>query len=224
MNEDGTTADADDLVDYCERHRLRVVSVSDLIKYRRQTEKLVERKIAVRLPTEYGEFLAVAYEETLSKKQHIALVLGDVDGAGDVLVRVHSECVTGDVFHSRRCDCRDELDAALRTIGDEACGVVLYLAQEDRGIGLLDMLRADEGAAPVEFAVDERAWGIGNHILADLGLSTIRLLTNNPKNVSGLEAYGLRVTEQVPLEQPPETPARPQLPLRLHHQDLKVDL
>jgi 3,4-dihydroxy 2-butanone 4-phosphate synthase/GTP cyclohydrolase II len=240
MNEDGTMARVPDLVRYCERHGLKMVTVADLIEYRRRTEKLVERDVAVRLPTDYGEFQAVAFRETLTGKHHLALVLGEVEGARDVLVRVHSECLTGDVFHSLRCDCGEQLDAALRAIAAEGRGVLLYMAQEGRGIGLLNKLKAyelqEQGLDTVEanvalgFAADEREWGIGNQILADLGLHTIRLLTNNPKKVSGLEAFGLAVTEQVPIEVPPNaenrrylTAKRDKLGHRLHHQDLKFE-
>ena len=240
MNEDGTMARVPDLVPYCERHGLKMITVADLIEYRRRTEKLVERVVSVRLPTEYGEFGAVGFRETLTGKHHVALVMGDLAGGEDVLVRVHSECLTGDVFHSLRCDCGEQLDAALRAIADEGRGVLLYMAQEGRGIGLLAKLQAyelqEEGLDTVEanlalgFAADEREWGIGNQILADLGLTTIRLLTNNPKKVSGLEAYGLCVTEQVPIEVPPNAEnrrylaaKRDRLGHRLHHQDLKFE-
>jgi 3,4-dihydroxy 2-butanone 4-phosphate synthase/GTP cyclohydrolase II len=240
MNEDGTMARVPDLVPYCERHDLKMVTVADLIEHRRRTEKLVERDVAVRLPTEYGEFTAVAFRETLTGKHHVALVLGDVDGADDVLVRVHSECLTGDVFHSLRCDCGDQLDTALRAIAAEGSGVLLYMAQEGRGIGLLNKLKAyelqEQGMDTVEanlalgFAADAREWGIGNQILADLGLTTIRLLTNNPKKVSGLEAFGLKVTQQVPIEVPPNdenrrylTAKRDKLGHRLHHQGLRFE-
>jgi 3,4-dihydroxy 2-butanone 4-phosphate synthase / GTP cyclohydrolase II len=240
MNDDGTMARVPDLVPYCTRHGLKMVTVAELIEYRRRTEKLVERDVSVRLPTEYGEFAAVAFREKLTGKHHLALVLGEIDGADDVLVRVHSECLTGDVFHSLRCDCGEQLDAALRAISGEGRGVLLYMAQEGRGIGLLNKLRSYElqerGLDTVDanlalgFAADEREWGIGNQILADLGLTTIRLLTNNPKKVSGLEAYGLTVTEQVPIEVQPNaenvrylTVKRDKLGHRLHHQDLKFD-
>jgi len=240
MNEDGTMARVADLVPYCERHGLKMVTVADLIEHRRKTEKLVERDVTVSLPTGYGSFQAVAFRETLTGKHHLALVHGEVDGVDDVLVRVHSECLTGDVFHSLRCDCGEQLDAALRAIAGEGSGVLLYMAQEGRGIGLLNKLKAyelqEQGLDTVDanlalgFAADEREWGIGNQILADLGLTTIRLLTNNPKKVSGLEAYGLKVTEQVPIEVPPHaenlrylTAKRDRLGHRLHHQDLKFD-
>jgi 3,4-dihydroxy 2-butanone 4-phosphate synthase/GTP cyclohydrolase II len=240
MNEDGTMARVPDLVPYCERHGLTMVTVADLIEYRRRTEKLVARDVAVRLPTQHGEFTAVGFRETLTGKHHVALVLGDVEGAEDVLVRVHSECLTGDVFHSLRCDCGPQLEAALAAIAEQGSGVLLYMAQEGRGIGLLNKLKAyelqEQGLDTVEanlalgFAADEREWGIGNQILADLGLSTIRLLTNNPKKVSGLQAYGLRVTEQVPIEPPPNDENRRYLAVkrdklghRLHHQGLKFE-
>jgi 3,4-dihydroxy 2-butanone 4-phosphate synthase/GTP cyclohydrolase II len=233
-------ASVPDLVDFCAKHELKLVTIADLIEYRRRHEKLVERQASVRMPTAYGEFTATLFRETLTGKQHVALVHGDVDGAQDVLVRVHSECLTGDVFHSLRCDCGDQLDSALTLIGAEPQGVLLYMAQEGRGIGLLNKLKAYElqesGLDTVDanlalgFAADEREWGIGNQILADLGLTTIRLLTNNPKKVSGLEAFGLRVTEQVPIEVPPNdenrrylAAKRDKLGHRLHHQGLKFE-
>jgi 3,4-dihydroxy 2-butanone 4-phosphate synthase/GTP cyclohydrolase II len=213
MNDDGTMARVPDLVAYCERHDLRMVTVADLIEYRRRIEKLVERVVSVRLPTDYGEFQAVAYRELLTNKQHLALVKGDVDGAENVLVRVHSECLTGDVFHSLLCDCGDQLEQALARVEAEGRGVVLYMGQEGRGIGLLNKLRAYElqanGLDTVEanlalgFPPDAREWGIGNQILADLGLTTIRILTNNPRKLTGLDGFGLTVVEQVPLEAEP---------------------
>jgi 3,4-dihydroxy 2-butanone 4-phosphate synthase / GTP cyclohydrolase II len=240
MNEDGTMARVPDLIPYCERHGLKLISVADLIEYRRRNEKLVERDVSVHLPTDYADFTAVAFRETLTGKHHVALVLGDVDGAEDVLVRVHSECLTGDVFHSLRCDCGEQLDMALHAIAAEGRGVLLYMAQEGRGIGLLNKLKAyelqEQGLDTVDanlalgFAADEREWGIGNQILADLGLTTIRLLTNNPKKVSGLEAFGLKVVEQLPIEVPPReenrrylATKRDKLGHRLHHQDLKFE-
>jgi 3,4-dihydroxy 2-butanone 4-phosphate synthase/GTP cyclohydrolase II len=238
MNEDGTMARVPDLIPYCEIHGLRMVTVADLIEYRRRTEKLVERVVTVSLPTEYGAFDAIAFRETLTGRDHLALVMGEV--GDDVLVRVHSECLTGDVFHSLRCDCGEQLEAALAAIAAEGSGVLLYMAQEGRGIGLLNKLRAyelqEQGLDTVQanlalgFAADEREWGIGNQILADLGITTMRLLTNNPKKVSGLEAYGLKVTEQVPIETPPHpenvrylAAKRDKLGHKLHHQDLKFE-
>jgi 3,4-dihydroxy 2-butanone 4-phosphate synthase/GTP cyclohydrolase II len=240
MKDDGTMARVPDLIEFCAEHDLKLVTVADLIEYRRRHEKLVEREIAVRLPTAYGEFAAVLFREKLTGKQHVALVHGEVDGAQDVLVRVHSECLTGDVFHSLRCDCGEQLDAALALIAAEKRGVLLYMAQEGRGIGLLNKLKAyelqEEGLDTVDanlalgFAADEREWGIGNQILAELGLTTIRLLTNNPKKVSGLQAYGLEVTEQVPIEVPPNAENRRYLAAKrdklghgLHHQGLKFE-
>ena len=212
MNDDGTMARVSDLVSYCDRHGLKMVTVADLIEYRRQHEMLVRRAVSVRLPTEHGDFRAVAYEEVLTGKHHVAIVKGDVDGAENVLVRVHSECLTGDVFHSRRCDCGAQLDKALELVEAEGLGVVLYLAQEGRGIGLLNKLRAYElqesGLDTVEanlqlgFAADAREYGIGSQILADLGLSTIRVLTNNPKKLTGLSGFGLSVVSQEPIEIP----------------------
>jgi 3,4-dihydroxy 2-butanone 4-phosphate synthase/GTP cyclohydrolase II len=241
MKDDGTMARVPDLIPYCERHGLKMITVADLIEYRRRTEKLVERTTSVRLPTAYGEFTAVAFREKLTGKHHLALVKGEVEGAYDVLVRVHSECLTGDVFHSLRCDCGEQLEQALLQIGAEERGVLLYMAQEGRGIGLLNKLRAYElqenGLDTVEanlelgFPEDAREWGIGNQILADLGLTTIRILTNNPKKISGLEGYGLSVVEQVPIEVPPNAENRRYLAAkkaklghRLHHQDLRFDL
>jgi 3,4-dihydroxy 2-butanone 4-phosphate synthase/GTP cyclohydrolase II len=240
MNEDGTMARVPDLVPYCEQHNLKMITVADLVEYRRRHEKLVERGPTVRLPTEYGEFEVIAFREKLTAKTHVALVKGDVDGAENVLVRVHSECLTGDVFHSLRCDCGEQLEKALLQIESEGIGVLLYMAQEGRGIGLLNKLRAYElqerGLDTVEanlelgFPADARDWGIGNQILADLGLSTIRILTNNPKKLTGLDGFGLTVVEQVPIEVPPNAEnarylaaKRDKLGHRLHHQDLKFD-
>jgi 3,4-dihydroxy 2-butanone 4-phosphate synthase / GTP cyclohydrolase II len=239
-NEDGSMARVPDLIPYCERHGLKMVTVADLVEYRRRHEKLVERMTSVRLPTGYGEFTAIAFRETLTGKHHVALVRGEVAGEEDVLVRVHSECLTGDVFHSLRCDCGEQLDQALAQIGAEERGVLLYMAQEGRGIGLLNKLKAYElqeaGLDTVEanlelgLAADSREYGIGSQILHDLGLSTIRILTNNPKKITGLEGFGLKVTEQVPIEVPPNAEnrryletKRSKLGHRLHHQDLKLE-
>jgi 3,4-dihydroxy 2-butanone 4-phosphate synthase/GTP cyclohydrolase II len=240
MNEDGTMARVPDLIRYCEKHDLKLITVADLIEYRRRTEKLVERTTSVRLPTAYGEFTAVAFRELLTGKHHIALVKGDVAGAENVLVRVHSECLTGDVFHSLRCDCGEQLERALARIGAEERGVLLYMTQEGRGIGLLNKLKAYElqenGLDTVEanlelgFPPDLREYGIGSQILADLGLTTIRILTNNPRKITGIEAFGLKVVEQVPIEVPPNAEnqryleaKREKLGHRLHHQDLRFE-
>ncbi|HKP17311.1 MAG TPA: bifunctional 3,4-dihydroxy-2-butanone-4-phosphate synthase/GTP cyclohydrolase II [Gaiellaceae bacterium] len=240
MNDDGTMARVPDLVEYCARHGLKMITVADLIEYRRRHEKLVERTSSVRLPTAYGEFVAVAFRETLTGKTHVALVKGDVDGRDNVLVRVHSECLTGDVFHSMRCDCGEQLELALAQIGASEGGVLLYMAQEGRGIGLLNKLRAyelqEQGLDTVEanvelgFPADSREYGIGYQILAELGLSTIRLLTNNPRKMESAAAYGLSVVEQVPIEIPPNVEnrnylraKREKLGHRLHHQDLKFE-
>jgi 3,4-dihydroxy 2-butanone 4-phosphate synthase/GTP cyclohydrolase II len=240
MKDDGTMARVPDLIEYCARHDLKMIRVEDLIEYRRRTEKLVERATSVRLPTAYGDFTAIAFRENLTGKHHVALVKGDVKGEENVLVRVHSECLTGDVFHSLRCDCGEQLEQALARIGSEERGVLLYMAQEGRGIGLLNKLRAYElqenGLDTVEanlelgFPPDLREYGIGSQILADLGLSTIRILTNNPKKITGIEGFGLTVVEQVPIEVSPNAEnryyletKRAKLGHRLHHQDLRFE-
>jgi 3,4-dihydroxy 2-butanone 4-phosphate synthase/GTP cyclohydrolase II len=209
MNDDGHMARVPDLVAYCEQHGLKMVTVADLVAYRHRREKLVERIASAQLPTRYGDFVSHGYRSMIDGQHHVALVMGDVDGASDVLVRVHSECVTGDVFHSLRCDCGDQLERALSQIAEEGRGVLLYLAQEGRGIGLLNKLRAyelqEQGMDTVDanvalgLPVDSRDYGMGAQILADLGLSTIRVLTNNPKKIVGLEGYGLTVTAQLPI-------------------------
>jgi 3,4-dihydroxy 2-butanone 4-phosphate synthase/GTP cyclohydrolase II len=240
MAEDGTMARVPDLIPYCGRHGIKLVTVADLIEYRRRHEQLVERMTTVRLPTTYGDFAAVAFREKLTGKHHVALVHGKVEDEDDVLVRVHSECLTGDVFHSLRCDCGEQLDQALRRIASEQRGVLLYMAQEGRGIGLLNKLRAYElqenGLDTVEanvelgFAPDMRDYGIGNQILAELGLTTVRLLTNNPKKIIGIEGFGITVVDQIPLETVPKpenvrylATKRDKLGHKLHHQDLKFD-
>ena len=240
MNDDGTMARVPDLIPYCEKHGLKMVTVADLIAYRRRTEKLVERVVDTALPTTFGDFTAVGYRSLVDDKHHVAMVKGDVDGAEDVLVRVHSECLTGDVFHSMRCDCGEQLEAALAQIEEEGRGVLLYLSQEGRGIGLLNKLRAyklqEEGADTVEanlklgLPADLRDYGIGAQILGDLGLTSIRILTNNPKKIVGLEGYGLSVTEQVPIESTPNLhneaylrTKREKMGHSLHHQGLALD-
>jgi 3,4-dihydroxy 2-butanone 4-phosphate synthase/GTP cyclohydrolase II len=240
MNDDGTMARVPDLVPYCEKHDLKMVTVADLIAYRRRTEKLVERVVDTGLPTAFGDFTAVGYRSLVDDKHHVAMVKGEVEGASDVLVRVHSECLTGDVFHSMRCDCGEQLAAALSMIEQEGQGVLLYLSQEGRGIGLLNKLRAyklqEEGVDTVEanlklgLPADLRDYGIGAQILGDLGLSSIRILTNNPKKIVGLEGYGLSVSEQVPIESSPNAhneaylrAKRDKLGHTLHHQGLAFD-
>ena len=240
MKDDGTMARVPDLIGFCARHGLKMITVADLIEYRRRHEKLVERTSSVRLPTAYGEFVAIAFRESLTGKHHVALVRGEVEGHENVLVRVHSECLTGDVFHSMRCDCGEQLEIALAQIGAEERGVLLYMAQEGRGIGLLNKLRAyelqEQGLDTVEanlelgFPADSRDYGIGYQILADLGLSTIRLLTNNPRKMESAVAFGLTVVEEVPIEVPPNVEnlrylqaKREKLGHRLHHQDLKFE-
>jgi 3,4-dihydroxy 2-butanone 4-phosphate synthase / GTP cyclohydrolase II len=240
MNDDGTMARVPDLALYCERHNLKMVTVADLIAYRRRHDKLIERVVATAMPTEYGDFEVVGFRSLVDSKHHVALVKGDVNGAEDVLVRVHSECLTGDVFHSMRCDCGQQLEDALRRIELEGQGVLLYLAQEGRGIGLLNKLRAyklqeqglDTVDANIELGLpaDLRDYGIGAQILVDLGLTSIRLLTNNPKKIVGLEGYGLTVTDQIPIQHPATEHNREYLRTKrdrmghlLHHQGLALD-
>jgi 3,4-dihydroxy 2-butanone 4-phosphate synthase / GTP cyclohydrolase II len=240
MNDDGTMARVPDLERYCERHGLKMISVADLIAYRRRHDKLVERVVTTRLPTAFGEFDVVGYRSLVDDKHHVAMVKGEVDGQNDVLVRVHSECLTGDVFHSLRCDCGEQLESALAMIEREGQGVLLYLAQEGRGIGLLNKLKAyklqDTGLDTVDanlelgLPVDLRDYGIGAQILSDLGLSSIRILTNNPKKIRGLEGYGLSVSDQIPIVHAanPHNEAylrakRERLGHSLHHQGLALD-
>ncbi len=240
MNDDGTMARVPDLVEYCARHGLKMVTVADLIAYRRRHDKLIERVVSTALPTGFGLFDAVGYRSLVDDKHHVALVKGEVAGKEDVLVRVHSECLTGDVFHSLRCDCGEQLESALATIEREGRGVLLYLAQEGRGIGLLNKLRAyklqEQGMDTVQanlelgLPADLRDYGIGAQILVDLGLSSIRILTNNPKKIRGLEGYGLSVTAQLPIEHTPNPHNEAYLRAKkdlmghtLHHQGLDVD-
>jgi 3,4-dihydroxy 2-butanone 4-phosphate synthase/GTP cyclohydrolase II len=251
MNDDGTMARVPDLIPYCERHGLKMVTVADLIAYRRRHDKLIERVVETFLPTELGDFTAVGFRSLVDGKHHVALVKGAApgepsgspvvfDGEGDVLVRVHSECLTGDVFHSLRCDCGQQLEDALARIEQEGQGVLLYLSQEGRGIGLLNKLRAyklqEDGLDTVDanlelgMPADLRDYGIGAQILVDLGITSMRLLTNNPRKIVGLEGYGLRVTDQLPIEHPATEhnreylrAKRDRLGHRLHHQGLALD-
>ncbi len=214
MNDDGTMARVPDLIPYAQLHGLKIITVADLIKYRRRNEKLIRRGATVSMPTRYGDFKAIGYESVIDGSHHVALVKGEPAGHRDVLVRVHSECLTGDAFGSLRCDCGEQLAEAMRRIEEEGLGVVLYMRQEGRGIGLLNKLKAyalqEQGLDTVDanvelgFAPDLRDYGIGAQILADLGLSTIRIMTNNPKKIVALEGYGLKITGREHIEVAPQ--------------------
>jgi 3,4-dihydroxy 2-butanone 4-phosphate synthase/GTP cyclohydrolase II len=210
LNDDGTMARRPELERFSAEHEMPFITVAQIIAYRLKHERLVQRVAEATLPTPYGEFRVIGYSNMVDDQEHIALVRGDVSGREDVLVRVHSKCLTGDVFASERCDCGSQLRAALRTVAEEDSGVIVYLDQEGRGIGLLNKLRAyelqDKGHDTVEanemlgFPPDLRNYGIGAQILLDLGLTRIRAMTNNPKKLTGLEGFGLEITDRVPLE------------------------
>ncbi|HEX6973870.1 MAG TPA: bifunctional 3,4-dihydroxy-2-butanone-4-phosphate synthase/GTP cyclohydrolase II [Vicinamibacterales bacterium] len=212
MNDDGSMARVPELTKFAKKHKLLMITIADLIQYRMRTEALVRRVASAALPTVHGDFRVIAYESVIDRETHVALVRGDIAGGENVMVRVHSRCLTGDVFHSARCDCGPQLDAAMERIATEGRGVLLYLNQEGRGIGLANKIRAyelqDEGFDTVEanerlgFKADQRDYGIGVQILKDLGVKSMRLLSNNPRKLVGIEGYKLSVVDWIPLEIP----------------------
>jgi 3,4-dihydroxy 2-butanone 4-phosphate synthase/GTP cyclohydrolase II len=213
MSDDGTMARMPELLEFAKKHNVRIVTIKDLIGYRIRTERFVHRVSTTKLPTEFGEFMVIAFSNEVDNNVHIALVKGEIKSEEDILVRVHSECLTGDVFGSKRCDCGEQLHRAMDMINEKGSGVILYMRQEGRGIGLVNKLKAyelqDKGLDTVEaniklgFKPDLRDYGIGAQILVDLGVRKMRLMTNNPKKIVGLEGYGLKVVERVPVETNP---------------------
>ncbi|MDP9023791.1 MAG: GTP cyclohydrolase II, partial [Candidatus Eremiobacteraeota bacterium] len=226
MAEDGTMARLDALRIFADKHELKLITVKDLIAHRMRTEKLVRRIADFALPTTFGSFRGVAYESVIDALTHVAMVMGDIGDGKDILVRVHSECLTGDALHSIRCDCAAQRDGALSMIANEGRGVLLYLHQEGRGIGLANKLRAyelqDHGADTVEanlalgLPIDKRDYGIGSQILVDLGIKEMRIITNNPKKIFGLEGYGLKIVDRVPMHTVPT-------PFNTHYMNTKRD-